>query len=29
VIIALRVVGRFIRTEKLFREDKTAASMSF
>ena len=25
VIIALRVVGRFIRTEKLFREDKTAA----
>lgn len=25
VIIALRVVGRFIRSEKLFREDKTAA----
>lgn len=25
VIIALRVIGRFIRTEKLFREDKTAA----
>lgn len=25
VIITLRVVGRFIRTEKLFREDKTAA----
>ncbi|KAK4126020.1 hypothetical protein N657DRAFT_654491 [Parathielavia appendiculata] len=25
VIIALRVVGRFIRTEKLFNEDKTAA----
>jgi hypothetical protein len=25
VIIALRVVGRFIRTEKLFKEDKTAA----
>lgn len=25
VIIALRVIGRFIRTEKLFQEDKTAA----
>ncbi|KAL2177167.1 uncharacterized protein P884DRAFT_25351 [Thermothelomyces heterothallicus CBS 202.75] len=25
IIITLRVVGRFIRTEKLFREDKTAA----
>jgi hypothetical protein len=25
VIIALRVIGRFIRTEKLFREDTTAA----
>jgi hypothetical protein len=25
VIITLRVIGRFIRTEKLFREDKTAA----
>ncbi len=25
VIIALRVIGRFIRTEKLFREDITAA----
>ena len=25
VIIAMRIIGRFIRTEKLFREDKTAA----